>query len=316
MAVAACAYDELSPAQRDRVIALLKKHPDLKPIENGFGGSLPDDRSFFMAAATWPDLIRGDNDYAEDKSDPYEKKKTVLAPANYRDGLKHRGWHFQDNYFWDDTGPAGNLPSTPVVNAVSVVKMLVDQIKSDSDDTERAYALMWLFHLTGDIHQPLHAVSGVRRDFPDGDNGGNSVMILKAPGANEPLHATELHAFWDDLPGVSANARQSSDHLAKDVATALTFVGGLASVPLQASADSLDPQTWAAESFTMAKNDAYKLDIKEATVTPKAGTSKKPRVVLEAQISDAYHDQAMKDAQERVKLAGHRLALLLIQLVP
>ena len=54
MAVAGLAYDELSQDQQSRLVAILKKHPMLNFITEGFSTEEIDDRDLVMAAATWP----------------------------------------------------------------------------------------------------------------------------------------------------------------------------------------------------------------------------------------------------------------------
>src|SRR5262245_48474805 len=48
---------------------------------------------------------------------------------------------------------------------------------SGADDDVRSYDLVWLIHLVGDAHQPLHATARFSKTFPDGDAGGNPVKI-------------------------------------------------------------------------------------------------------------------------------------------
>ncbi len=288
MAVAAVAYDELTPTERTKILGVLRQHQDLSQINSGFRTS-PDDRSFFMAAATWPDLIRNDAHYTESTDDPYDTQKPAVAKIDYHDKLKHRGWHFHNTYFWADTPPAGNLPTTAPVNAVGVVKVLVGQIGSNEDAKEKAYDLMWLFHLVGDLHQPLHAVSAVSRQHPDGDHGGNSVPLRGVDGIDE------LHAFWDRLPGTTAGHHD----LQADVATASSFVASLGGVSLGSTPNNTNPATWADESFALAKKHGYHFKL----VKKPDGTK--------AELSSSYRKAALKDAKRRVKLAGHRLALIL-----
>src|SRR6266481_4349415 len=59
MVVAGLAYDELSEAQQSQLVAILKQHPRVNFILDGFPDGNPEDRDFVMAAATWPDLARG-----------------------------------------------------------------------------------------------------------------------------------------------------------------------------------------------------------------------------------------------------------------
>ena len=57
------------------------------------------------------------------------------------------------------------------------------------------YQWCWLFHLVGDVHQPLHTVSLFKTKYPDGDRGGNLVFVrAKRSGA-----ILDLHQLWDGL---------------------------------------------------------------------------------------------------------------------
>jgi hypothetical protein len=156
--------------------------------------------------------------------------------------------------------------------------------------------MMWLEHLVGDIHQPLHAT--VR--FVDGvdDIGANCVAIsipadLRAnfagtgPNAKPPA---ELHAFWDDLPGIGEQM---------DTQKAADYAATLSAADASRAAIS-NPVTWAKESFEMADKDAYAAPIGRALGSPKAYL-----------ITDAYYSKAAADAKTRIALTGARLANLL-----
>ena len=64
-----------------------------------------------------------------------------------------------------------------------------------SDPAKRAIALTWLFHLVGDLHQPLHTVQLLTREYSQGDRGGNQICVRVAPD-RAPL---DLHRLWDGL---------------------------------------------------------------------------------------------------------------------
>lgn len=160
MAVAGLAYDELTPEQQNRLVAILKNHPKLNFITEGFPDPNIDDRDLVMAAATWPDLARGHvskpgtRDGITDNG--YEEKDPAIKQVKFNDGLLHRGWHFIDNPLWvGQATPPPQLPKAPTVNAVEVVTVLITQLKSNEADKEKAYDLGWLLHLVGDLHQPM-----------------------------------------------------------------------------------------------------------------------------------------------------------------
>jgi hypothetical protein len=164
-------------------------------------------------------------------------------------------------------------------------------------------------HLVGDLHQPLHAVNGISDTLPDGDKGGNRVLVT---GVNQG--ASELHAFWDNVLGKSAGADHTTHRprLDKDAAAADEVIANVQSLHLSKTADNLDPAVWAKESFEIAKRDAYDLQLEPITIER---PGKDPIEELTTELADGYDSTAKTDAQKQVRLAGHRLALLLQQVL-
>jgi hypothetical protein len=150
-------------------------------------------------------------------------------------------------------------------------------LTSNSSDKLKSYDLVWLLHLVGDVHQPLHSSTRVGAADLEGDNGGNNVK-LAAP-------SSELHAFWDGLPGDSSN-----------IADVITYGKTLAAAdPLLAK--KADASDWIKESFDIAQTTVYSTPI---------GTNDGPFT-----ITPAYKAKAQTIAAERVELAGERLANLI-----
>jgi S1/P1 Nuclease len=54
--------------------------------------------------------------------------------------------------------------------------------KNKNDPERKAIALAWLFHLVGDIHQPLHTTQLFIVDYPKGDRGGNEICVKSVYG--------------------------------------------------------------------------------------------------------------------------------------
>jgi hypothetical protein len=107
---------------------------------------------------------------------------------------------------------------------------------------------------------------------------------------------TELHFFWDDLPGEGEPGPALSQ--------AAAYAAGL-TAPAAAKVANTDPAQWAAESFSLAKRDAYSGPIGKSPQPPSSsGTSS-------YLITTAYYNKAMADARSRIALAGARLAKLL-----
>ena len=57
-------------------------------------------------------------------------------------------------------------------------------VKNENDPERKAIALAWLFHLMGDIHQPLHTAQLFTVDYLQGDRGGNEICVRVTEGAN------------------------------------------------------------------------------------------------------------------------------------
>src|SRR5205823_1731854 len=128
-------------------------------------------------------------------------------------------------------------------------------------DEKKSYDLVWLEHLVGDVHQPLHAATRVNSSDADGDHGGNLVKLCAAPCRRE------LHAFWDDLLGTGSSV------------TAAESVGKGLADPDATKAAKKDAADWVQESFDGAKDSVYTAPIGDGdgpfTITPAYRTQAK-----------------------------------------
>ena len=108
-------------------------------------------------AATWMDDIKSDNFY------------DYMKPWHYVDIEKGQKFH-----------------NSPEKNAVVILNSAIKLLekKENMKDAKIKEYLMIIFHLVGDIHQPLHT------GYP-GDKGGNSISI------SSPIFNGNLHTFWD-----------------------------------------------------------------------------------------------------------------------
>jgi S1/P1 Nuclease len=282
MAVAYVAFQKLTPATRSRVRALLKLNPDYqKWLGKIPAGTAAKFRSMmvFMIAATWPDQIKSETGYTDDGPDPHgdlPDGATSSQNIGYSDHLHHKYWHFVDKPFSQDGSP---LPAVPTPDAETQIAAFRTVLGTNSPGDVKSYDLVWLLHLVGDVHQPLHSSTRVSSTDPAGDRGGNSVALCAAPCRHE------LHGFWDALPGTGSNPN-----------TAVTYAKKLPAVDATLGND-LDAATWIKESFDDAQTIVYVAPIGAGdgpfTTTP------------------AYRSAARTVAKERVALAGVRLANLL-----
>jgi hypothetical protein len=319
-AVAYVAWQQMTPATRARAIELLKRVPTLHSPNNtktipGYTDwvkDLPaglsqdeDDLYLFMRAATWPDTIKhvGFTD-----SDTPPAGITNDVNVGYTDTKSHGYWHFIDTGFGSDHS---HVPATPAPNVATQITAFRQAIGSDENDDLKSYDLVWLEHIVGDIHQPLHGT--VRYFAGKGDVGGNLVKIRLPLTMRKSFEGTqsksaprELHAFWDDLPGEGQPASALPD--------AVVFAKPLPSASADKVADT-DPSDWASESFAIAKMDAYTSPIGKGLqpAAPHSSKSKPGKAPSSSSylITEAYYEEAMQDARDRVALAGARLAKLL-----
>jgi hypothetical protein len=113
---------------------------------------------------------------------------------------------------------------------------------SGASDDVRSYDLVWILHLVGDAHQPLHAVARFTTPIPNGDAGGNAESVIPATG-----ETIALHAYWDRIFG-----GYSSPY------GAVFADDGIANIAVnKAAAQISDPEAWIKESAEFAKQFAY-----------------------------------------------------------
>jgi hypothetical protein len=87
------------------------------------------------------------------------------------------------------------------VNILTAIAENERIVKNETDPERKAIALAWLFHLVGDIHQPLHVSQIFTLDYPNGDRGGNEICV-RVTQFGQPM---DLHRFWDGVITSSQN---------------------------------------------------------------------------------------------------------------
>lgn len=283
MEVAFVAYQSLTPQVRARVDALVR----LNPRFNIWVATIPAGTSaakkrlmLFMIAATWADQIKHDGVHKIDgpqNGDRPPNDGTAGRNIGYSDKAMHKYWHFIDLPFSPD-GTQLEDPASP--NAETQIAIFRAVLASNSPDPLKSYDLVWLLHLVGDVHQPLHCTSRFTQSQSTGDAGGNLVKV------RDGQNSSKLHSFWDGLLGTS-----------KDPQIAITAGQSLTAAPADLSGN-LDADVWIKESFEFAKSDVYK--------QPPIGVGAGPFT-----ITQTYRNAARALAKKRVALAGARLARIL-----
>ena len=151
MMIAAVAYEKLTPAAHARVSSLLQLNPDY-PKWVARASRAERDEVAFVMAATWPDEIKSERDYQNDGDRPFGPD--TARNIGYADHLQHRYWHFIDVPFSTDHTP---LVQPAIPNAQTQIALFRKTLaSSNASDALKSYDLVWLLHLVGDVHQPLH----------------------------------------------------------------------------------------------------------------------------------------------------------------
>lgn len=259
--VAAIAWRQMPPEVREQAASLLASHhfyarwtakPSADPAYQAF-----------VEATTWADDIRNDPRFYDEAEQP----PTPALPG-LPDTARHKNWHYVDV---KGDGRTGELD-----RQIERLGHLLADPRSSLEG--KAYALPWLLHLVGDVHQPLHVGS-------HDDEGGNGVIVSNP--FNPRFPQPRLHTWWDDLPGPP----------------------WLRGDRLEAAADALlaaHPQAprqgnvalWAGESRRLSTTLAY------------PPTADGPLPVISAE----FRDQSRAIAKRRLAEAGYRLGRLLTAL--
>jgi len=292
--IATIAYDELTPAVRAKVDAILAAHPRyekdlLGEMPQGYGEPA---RFAFAMSGYWPDIIR-----------------SQMNPMHF---THHKGmWHFIDVRFqlpdWKPaTAPApgtsaAGAATQPAVDGPKDIMEAIEKNRADLRDksladAQKAVAMCWLVHLVGDLHQPLHATTLYSAQFPDGDKGGNSFLV-HVRRQNENLHAT-----WDQMLGL-----QTSPTMINYFAASIRSDPNLRREALPQAGQS-DPEVWKKESHELGRAMVYR----DGTLVGASieDVRRDPATVVPV-LPEGYLRDAEPVALRRAALAGYRLADLL-----
>jgi hypothetical protein len=273
MVTGAIAYDDLAgpnPMLVSQVETMMKAHPQWARFEQELAGYAGETRTrrLFELMARWADDARGG---------PYD----------------HPAWHYWLRVVPSVSDPAPRSILTAEVGEARVAYALSLATVRDAfaPAADRAVALCWLFHLAGDIQQPLHAASLVSGRFPRSDEAGAEDFIR----ADATAPAISLHAWWDDVVGGDAenDAHVEAERLrleARWPRASLPELNGLAGNGAFV--------TWSDESFGWARLVAYDDGRFQGSASAASPVTLAPDM--------RARWQAL--GERRVALAGHRIA--------
>ena len=179
----AVAWPGLSEPVKRKVDAILSAHPDAARWQAVGRSEWPGER--LGEAAVWPDVIRR-----------AERMRAERDGDRVDDERIHRDWHYLD---WPIGGAMAEARGGQIDRQIERLSRIVADTARPAE--ERAIALAWLAHLVGDAHMPLH-VATWRDEEGNWTAGGNGVAVLDSAQRKHP--ETNLHRFWDELPGKSS----------------------------------------------------------------------------------------------------------------
>jgi hypothetical protein len=281
----ALAYNELAKSHPEviaKVMALMKSHPQAAQFDAEvarFSSDRHRAQVLFMYMARWADDVSGQSAY------------------------EHPTWHYVNiPYVPSDAVDRSNQAPLAADNILSALSTNAGIARDPhGSEADRAVALCWIFHLLGDLHQPLHVVSMITPELPNGDRGGNLIYVQPAL-AQPPMR---LHAFWDDAAS-SNNEPSAVVELARRLMRQSNLQrGALSELQQRPYANELSFERWAREeSYPLAVRVAYQGG------SLAAAYSEDRAVVL----SSFYVASAEECAVRRIVLAGYRLADVLTML--
>ena len=207
--------------------------------------------------------------------------RSVREAATFPDDIRAQQPQTKPFHFIDiplEEGGAVNPPLPASPHVLSKIEDFSDFLRSGGGSTEeKVDALSWMFHLFGDVHQPMHCIERISELHPGGDRGGNSFRLRG--------RARNLHSLWDSSVNVLADLGEeelvqsilqehSRESLASDIGVT-------------------DTEKWARASFNLAKRHAYSLE-ENPQNPPKPSTS--------------YLRNMEKIGRRQAALGGYRLS--------
>ncbi|RXJ71151.1 endonuclease [Veronia nyctiphanis] len=257
--VAQIAYQNLDKDVRQKVDAFTKKAYQSLPEHILEKMNQLEGASQFARLAMVPDLIR-----KMPASDVW-----LTMGERIPDRLKH--WDDKTTGAWHYINQAYPASSTCGFTVQPNIKLVNDALYASFKNNPQAASMMFLSHLAGDSHQPMHAVT----------KSTSSLLCLSDFGANKhrlDVPQKDLHHLWDSGLGFLDQPLNIDV-----VATELQ-----AEFPKSDSFEQSDVSLWLRESYQLA-DFAYSV---EKGSTP----------------SDVYMERGTEYVKQRLVEAGYRLA--------
>lgn len=225
----------------------------------------------------------------------YEAPVDLVAGSTWAD--RYSGVHPDSKPWHYATWQQGTFVPGP--NLIQGLNQAQETLKHPRTHTlhERRLALLWLVHLVGDAHQPLHIGNGH-------DAGGNLCWVhIQHQGRRRTTWRTvSLHNYWD-------SQLLNAQHL-----TLENYRQRLLERPHPSLSSALvqaPPTSWLVESRALHPQ-VYPSPNREQYCRDRLQPQSNP--IHPLNLTPAYAQQALKIMESRIQLAGMRLARLLNQL--
>jgi hypothetical protein len=271
------AWQRMSPAAREAVIKILRSAPEdshLSAFYMPYGPESDEIKKlqYFMLTATWADIVR-------DRA--FENRQKKYHKSN---------WHYDDT-FWKQVGGKMEILSGFEEGGVAVERLtefekVVRNPSASHDD--KAIAIAWIMHLSGDIHQPLHTSARVTDTEPKGDQGGN--LFHLTPQGTPRENQVNLHWFWDSIVGRNVPFTPAMCERDYIVSVAQQIMKKHPYASLSSELNLGDYRSWQQESFKLNQTDVFS-----------------PDLIRFQMPSEKYKRNAFRVAERQLALAGYRM---------
>ena len=182
MTTGAIAFNEVKrmrPELLEKLSVILMSHPNPTAFSVAIGDTRGEERAkrLLMFTARWPDDAKFT---FWDKPTWHTARWPILAeeaPPEARAEVERRG-------------------DKPVGQALKAAELNFAVISnSEANVNDFAFALCWVFHIVGDIHNPLHCSDYYSKEFPTG-NAAGTMSYVRDPfkGGKSSI---PLHRLWD-----------------------------------------------------------------------------------------------------------------------
>jgi hypothetical protein len=206
---------------------------------------------------------------------------TLASVASFADEIRNSRPETKQFHFVDIPLAANNYDSNrdcPETDegdcVIAAIERFRRELSSEGESVgRRRFALKFLVHLIGDMHQPLHCAD-------NNDRGGNDVKVTWFGRSGKGIN---LHSVWDSLIIEEAAL--------EDAEFAEALEEGLTTQSIQTRQSGTIIQ-WALEAHKAARNHAY-------------------RIPRNKRLGQAYYDRTFAVVDEQLLRGGLRLAKIL-----